>query len=155
MEWQCSPAFWYQMGSYRNPDSHEANIGPIWGQQVPDGPHVGPMNFAIWLWSDGPMTTLFDIWPWRFHRTWEGRNRSTRIWVPDENALPEPSERADDPAIAHLRAKTIPYDLRWNESVQRLWSCSVYKVQTDGRTEIQTEEGINGDYFIVPTNFLC
>ena len=25
-----------------------ANIGPIWGRQNPDGPHVGPMNFVIW-----------------------------------------------------------------------------------------------------------
>ena len=32
------------------PDSkvHEANMGPIWGRQDPGGPHVGPMNFAIW-----------------------------------------------------------------------------------------------------------
>ena len=31
------------------PDSkvHGANMGPPWGQQDPDGPHVGPMNFAI------------------------------------------------------------------------------------------------------------
>ena len=27
---------------------HVANMGPIWGQQDPDGPHVRPMNFAIW-----------------------------------------------------------------------------------------------------------
>ena len=27
---------------------HGANMGPIWGRQDPDGPHVGPMNFAIW-----------------------------------------------------------------------------------------------------------
>ena len=30
---------------------HGANMGPIWGRQVlsaPDGPHVGPINFAIW-----------------------------------------------------------------------------------------------------------
>ena len=26
-----------------------ANMGPIWGQQDPDGPHVGPTNFAIWV----------------------------------------------------------------------------------------------------------
>ena len=34
----------------RNPDSkvHGANMGPIWGLQDPGGPHVGPMNFAIW-----------------------------------------------------------------------------------------------------------
>ena len=27
---------------------HGANMGPIWGWQDPGGPHVGPMNFAIW-----------------------------------------------------------------------------------------------------------
>ena len=26
-----------------------ANMGPIWGWQDPDSPHVGPMNFAIWV----------------------------------------------------------------------------------------------------------
>ena len=33
------------------PDSkvHGANIGPIWGRQNAGGPHVGPMNFAIWV----------------------------------------------------------------------------------------------------------
>ena len=32
------------------PDSkvHGANMGPIWGRQGPDGPHVSPMNFAVW-----------------------------------------------------------------------------------------------------------
>ena len=34
------------------PDSkvHGANMGPIWGRQDPDGLHVGPMNFAIWVY---------------------------------------------------------------------------------------------------------
>ena len=27
---------------------HGANMGPIWGRQVPGGPRVGPINFAIW-----------------------------------------------------------------------------------------------------------
>ena len=33
-----------------NPDSkvNGANMGPIWGRQGPGGPHIGPMNFAIW-----------------------------------------------------------------------------------------------------------
>ena len=33
-----------------NPDSKVpgANMGPIWGRQDRGGPHVGPMNFAIW-----------------------------------------------------------------------------------------------------------
>ena len=36
------------------PDSkvHGANMGPIWGREGPGGPHVGPMNFAIWVASD-------------------------------------------------------------------------------------------------------
>ena len=26
-----------------------SNMGPTWGRQDPGGPHVGPMNFAIWM----------------------------------------------------------------------------------------------------------
>ena len=35
----------------RSTDSkvHGVNMGPIWGRQDPGGPHVGPMNFAIWV----------------------------------------------------------------------------------------------------------
>ena len=32
----------------QNSKVHGANMGPIWGRQSPGGPHVGPMNFAIW-----------------------------------------------------------------------------------------------------------
>ena len=34
------------------PDSkvHGANMGPIWGWQDPGGPHVVPVNLAIWVW---------------------------------------------------------------------------------------------------------
>ena len=37
-------------GQHLAPDSkvHGTNMGPIWGQQDPGGPHVGPMNFVIW-----------------------------------------------------------------------------------------------------------
>ena len=40
----------YDYGEYGDPDSkvHGANMGPSWGRQDPGGPHVGPMNFAIW-----------------------------------------------------------------------------------------------------------
>ena len=31
---------------------HGANMGPTWVLSAPDGPHVGPMNFAI---RDGPL----------------------------------------------------------------------------------------------------
>ena len=33
-------------------------MGPIWGRQDPDGPHVGPMNLAIWVWSP----IVVDTW---------------------------------------------------------------------------------------------
>ena len=38
---------------YQSPDSkvHGVNMGPIWGLQDPGGPHVGRMNFAIWVYQ--------------------------------------------------------------------------------------------------------
>ena len=29
---------------------HGANTGPTWGRQDPGGPHVGPMNYVIWVY---------------------------------------------------------------------------------------------------------
>ena len=37
------------MDSFPDSKVHGANMGPIWGRQDPGGPHVGPMNFAIWV----------------------------------------------------------------------------------------------------------
>ena len=34
--------------AYPDNKVHGANMGPIWGRQDPGGPHVDPMNFAIW-----------------------------------------------------------------------------------------------------------
>ena len=38
------------IAAHSTPDSKVlgANMGPIWGRQDPCGPHVGPMNLAIW-----------------------------------------------------------------------------------------------------------
>ena len=35
--------------TYPNSKGHGANMGPIWGWQDLGGPHVGPMDFAIWV----------------------------------------------------------------------------------------------------------
>ena len=45
--------------SEAGPDSkiHGANMVPIWDRQVPGGPHVGPMNFNIWV----SIADLFNI----------------------------------------------------------------------------------------------
>ena len=34
---------------YHDSKVHGANMGPIWDRQGPGGPHVGPINFAIWV----------------------------------------------------------------------------------------------------------
>ena len=41
------------MLDFNFPDSksHGGNMGPIWGRQDSGGPHVGPMNFAIWVYA--------------------------------------------------------------------------------------------------------
>ena len=36
------------LGNILDSKVHGGNMGPIWGRQDPGGPHVGPMNFAIW-----------------------------------------------------------------------------------------------------------
>ena len=45
------------------PDSkvHGANMGPIWGRQDPGGPHVGPMNFVIWVFLEKSSAILNDV----------------------------------------------------------------------------------------------
>ena len=60
------------------PDSkvHGANMGPIWGQPDPGGPHVGPMNFAIWksefeLTKETPYLTLLMSYGVCIIRIWE------------------------------------------------------------------------------------
>ena len=35
---------------YRDSKIHGANMGPIWGRHDPGGPHIGPMNLAIWVY---------------------------------------------------------------------------------------------------------
>ena len=35
-------------GTHPDGKVHGAYMGPIWGRQVPGGPHVDPMNFSIW-----------------------------------------------------------------------------------------------------------
>ena len=36
-------------GTYPDNKVNGANVGPTWGRQDPGGPHVDPMNFAIWV----------------------------------------------------------------------------------------------------------
>ena len=42
---------------YLDSKVHGANMGPTWGWQDPCGPHVGPMNFVIWVYA-------YCLWYW-------------------------------------------------------------------------------------------
>ena len=59
--WQHTnmPGSWWHI-----PDSkvHGAIMGPIWGRQDPGGPHVGPINFAIWDVPGVCFTNLPNSW---------------------------------------------------------------------------------------------
>ena len=37
---------------------HGVKMGSIWGRQDPGGPHVGPMNFAIWAYPHAGLLNL-------------------------------------------------------------------------------------------------
>ena len=47
-----------------NPDSkvHGTNMGPTWGRQDPGGPHVGPMNPAIWENGFKRFLSVFNVY---------------------------------------------------------------------------------------------
>ena len=50
-------------GTSPNSKVHGANMGPIWGRQDPGGPHVGPMNFAIWVYAKSVLSNgMFYMW---------------------------------------------------------------------------------------------
>ena len=49
--------------SYPDSKVHGANMGPTWVLSAPDGPHVGPMNFAIWdAIASVPVKQSWGIW---------------------------------------------------------------------------------------------
>ena len=50
-EWRWVSPIQLQSDNYPDSKIQEANIGPIWGRQDPVVPHVGPMNFAIWVYT--------------------------------------------------------------------------------------------------------
>ena len=61
---RCSGAIWEWDDSYfPNSKIHGAIMGPIWGRQEPGGPHVGPMNFAIWVIQGQTIVSI----PYRLH----------------------------------------------------------------------------------------
>ena len=52
-----------------HPDSkvRGANVGPIWGRQDPGGPHVDPMNLAIWALANCSRDICLEIFIQAMH----------------------------------------------------------------------------------------
>ena len=52
---------WLQAYNQPFPDSkvHGANMGPIWRRQDTDGPHVGPINFTIWVMTQEVLSCCY------------------------------------------------------------------------------------------------
>ena len=105
-------------------------MGPIWGQQDPGGPHVGPMNFAIWVVSQ----------PWQSYiyndglKTWEDSlfiERGPKIF-----SLPQPGG-SFQPAASDLFQGTIQ-DVR-SPSMVQVMACWTLR-NTNQTTNILTEE---------------
>ena len=54
-------------GKYPHNKVHGANMGPTWVLSVPDGPHVGPLNFELsyqmytWLWTCWSDNTILPV----------------------------------------------------------------------------------------------
>ena len=38
-------------------------MGPIWGRQDPGGPHVGPLDLAVWIYLWGYPAYINTLWP--------------------------------------------------------------------------------------------
>ena len=87
-------SLWYDVSAWIDSEIHQtdvspdskvdgANMGAIWGRGDPGGPHVGPMNFAIWdCTHDGrnpgtPLTTEYGA----FLRTaWKSNHIHCKMW---------------------------------------------------------------------------
>ena len=55
--------FFSMLNNYPKSKVHGANMGPIWGWQDTGGPHVGPINFAIWvIQKQGHLTQITTQW---------------------------------------------------------------------------------------------
>ena len=46
---------------YENGPDSKVNMGPFWGRKDPGGPHVGPMNLAIW---EGTVRAVWHLDKW-------------------------------------------------------------------------------------------
>ena len=56
----------FRQGFSHDSKVHGANMGPTWVLSSPGGPHVGPMNLAIWEGFAGNQTCRVTAWSLAF-----------------------------------------------------------------------------------------
>ena len=125
---------WFCCHVICNPDSkvHGANKGPIWGRQVPGGPHVGPMNFAIWEWlwpGDHPTD---GIWI-----EFEIRSKLGVLWCKicsnDHNRILHMSQQCYHHDTCKISLWMVEHI--WNQSIANChWISNSIKMSLVGRT---------------------
>ena len=79
------------------PDSkvHGANMGPIWGRQDPGGPHVSPMNFAIWDSIEGRLDTSVNAYRLWWRQPWTSLSSSSQSIIYNGRKSEERYEREE------------------------------------------------------------
>ena len=109
---------WSKGGMYSNSKVHGANMGPIWGRQDPGGPHVGPMNFAIWVCH---WTGRVKIWCVCVAFTW------TEKWNKIKLHMPSFVRTSIVFSIIVMNKLILWYTnhCKWHKHIYlRFWSCS-------------------------------
>ena len=71
----------YQWKLFPNSKVHWTNMEPIWGRQDPCWPHVGPMNFSIWVGFS--VYRPYYLW-WLITRFCRGNHKTWLHWNDNE-----------------------------------------------------------------------
>ena len=79
-----------------------ANMGPTWGRQDPGGPHVGPMNLAIWVAFDTHILYLL---------LWHCFSTSTRVTGPWGIRVNKCIDSTMKRPQSHNKTVYIPWDV--------------------------------------------
>ena len=105
---------------HNHPDSkvHGANMGPVWGQQDPGGPHIGHMKLAIWADHRGHnKPNISSMWIYMKYLPISFRvhviapvpvKEPWRIWVKSVNTKPQQNSTKQSMYLVHI-SQNIQY----------------------------------------------
>ena len=107
--------------------------GPIWGRQDPGGPHVGPMNIAIW---DGLLRPLYCKTTYTLRTEKARTTRTPAFWgypppphdYPYHWVILDPKSKEDKVKVTNLKNSPKFHIFEfWNNYYMRhtFWSCLI------------------------------